>query len=671
MSTFITSLVTVASGSASISAGQAVIVMNGQVKLADMASLALGLTHTGIALTGGSAGSTISIVTQGIISPDIKNLGDGYICAVGTDSSGNVVRVTDGSCVSGLKYLGSCDGYGTITVAPKQTTVLVATDFGLIGDGITLNDDVNTLMINSTACQLGKSIFYPGGNYVFAKTIGPYPLGCTVSGAGISGRATGLSSSIGTTFLFSGQGVGLQAGGHAPQANVSNGATFQDLEILGINPNGDGSYPNINEIGIEIQTDTEVKLKNIRLGGFKYQLSFDGCETCVADGIYFEGIPPSNLGYPAATMITDSGVNSAFAARFGAFNSQVGASACNGNTLNNVQLNNTYWGFFHQGGIGNIVSNVNSEIKGMAIFGGDGYSAATISNTYQNIIGEGTLTGFRILISTYTPNFVNIRLGQDAVFLDIHSPVVNLNMINVYLINTTVAFPVVGSGHIVGGACIGCAPPDGDGYSTLNTIFDVDPGMLVDNGAGSLGIYGQPLSPLDVNGNRLRIRTSHTPSSTSDSFGNIGDISWDANYIYSKTGVGNWKRAPLTVFSSLQDGYVLTWDGVDGYWKALPNDPLTVNVRTIVDNYTIDGYGRDDTLICDTTTRSFTLTLPTPLAGRAFNIIDKTNNFGTNNVIVARHGSEKINNAASDLTLSTNGQRIGIESDGTDWYSSS
>lgn len=56
---------------------------------------------------------------------------------------------------------------------------------------------------------------------------------------------------------------------------------------------------------------------------------------------------------------------------------------------------------------------------------------------------------------------------------------------------------------------------------------------------------------LDVIGstgyNQLRLRTSYTPTSTSDGNGSTGDISWDANYIYIKT-VAGWKRSALTTF---------------------------------------------------------------------------------------------------------------------------
>ena len=42
-------------------------------------------------------------------------------------------------------------------------------------------------------------------------------------------------------------------------------------------------------------------------------------------------------------------------------------------------------------------------------------------------------------------------------------------------------------------------------------------------------------------------RTSYTPTSSKDRNGNVGDLSWDDNYIYIKTSAG-WKRAALSTF---------------------------------------------------------------------------------------------------------------------------
>jgi len=58
-------------------------------------------------------------------------------------------------------------------------------------------------------------------------------------------------------------------------------------------------------------------------------------------------------------------------------------------------------------------------------------------------------------------------------------------------------------------------------------------------------------SKLDVSGeqgyNQLRLRKKYTPTSSSDTNGNEGDVSWDDNYLYIKTSTG-WKRTTLSSF---------------------------------------------------------------------------------------------------------------------------
>jgi hypothetical protein len=70
--------------------------------------------------------------------------------------------------------------------------------------------------------------------------------------------------------------------------------------------------------------------------------------------------------------------------------------------------------------------------------------------------------------------------------------------------------------------------------------------------AGSIGIGAiTPTSRVDVTGaqgyNQFRMRTSYTPTATGDTNGNTGDMAWDADYIYIKTGAG-WKRTALSTF---------------------------------------------------------------------------------------------------------------------------
>jgi hypothetical protein len=58
-------------------------------------------------------------------------------------------------------------------------------------------------------------------------------------------------------------------------------------------------------------------------------------------------------------------------------------------------------------------------------------------------------------------------------------------------------------------------------------------------------VQGQPLpsnAPFGTNA------TQFTPASSTPGYGQVGDIGWDANYIYVCTSGGTWKRATLSTF---------------------------------------------------------------------------------------------------------------------------
>ncbi len=56
-----------------------------------------------------------------------------------------------------------------------------------------------------------------------------------------------------------------------------------------------------------------------------------------------------------------------------------------------------------------------------------------------------------------------------------------------------------------------------------------------------------PTDPLDVNGSTIRVRQSHTPSSSSDSCAQ-GEIAWDGSYIYVCVAANTWMRSTLSSF---------------------------------------------------------------------------------------------------------------------------
>jgi len=67
-------------------------------------------------------------------------------------------------------------------------------------------------------------------------------------------------------------------------------------------------------------------------------------------------------------------------------------------------------------------------------------------------------------------------------------------------------------------------------------------------GDGKVGIgTTSPTALLDVNTDVLRLRTSKTPTSATDT-GNAGDICWDSSYIYVCVATNTWKRATISTW---------------------------------------------------------------------------------------------------------------------------
>ena len=65
---------------------------------------------------------------------------------------------------------------------------------------------------------------------------------------------------------------------------------------------------------------------------------------------------------------------------------------------------------------------------------------------------------------------------------------------------------------------------------------------------GNVGINtAVPTAPLDIEGNTVRVRTARTPLSATD-IGNVGDICWDANFVYVCTATNTWRRSALTAW---------------------------------------------------------------------------------------------------------------------------
>lgn len=52
---------------------------------------------------------------------------------------------------------------------------------------------------------------------------------------------------------------------------------------------------------------------------------------------------------------------------------------------------------------------------------------------------------------------------------------------------------------------------------------------------------------LDINSNSIRLRTTKTPASATDT-GEEGQICWDADYVYVCVGTDTWKRSAISTW---------------------------------------------------------------------------------------------------------------------------
>lgn len=87
-------------------------------------------------------------------------------------------------------------------------------------------------------------------------------------------------------------------------------------------------------------------------------------------------------------------------------------------------------------------------------------------------------------------------------------------------------------------------------FPATDTVALVTAGLerLRVDASGNLGIgTNAPSGLLDLNDNRLRVRSAKTPVSATAS-GNAGEICWDAGFVYVCTATNVWRRTALTTW---------------------------------------------------------------------------------------------------------------------------
>jgi hypothetical protein len=162
---------------------------------------------------------------------------------------------------------------------------------------------------------------------------------------------------------------------------------------------------------------------------------------------------------------------------------------------------------------------------------GTGTSAAvTLAEAVMTIKNNG-----RVGIGTKSPaNQLHVKSANTSCGIEVESNLTD-GIAALVLANDARAWTLTTEGSFGDGFMI---TDPGVGYRAL--FIDTNHNMGISTTA--------PTARLDVNGatgyNQVRMRTSYTPTSTADANGNVGDMAWDASYVYVKTAAG-WKRAAL------------------------------------------------------------------------------------------------------------------------------
>ncbi len=119
------------------------------------------------------------------------------------------------------------------------------------------------------------------------------------------------------------------------------------------------------------------------------------------------------------------------------------------------------------------------------------------------------------------------------------------------------------------------------------------------------------------------------------------------------------------------DGQVLTlasgvptWAAAAGGGSGVGSDGVSLKSA----NYTIVSGDDGKVIAYDTSGGAYTATLPAPAAGFVVTVKDYTGDAGSNPLAVARNGSENIDNAPADDTITESYGAVTYISDGTDWY---
>jgi hypothetical protein len=407
----------------------------------------------------------------------------------------------------------------------------------------------------------GKEIYFPAGYYQLATRINVQP-GWTLRGAGMDASIISTTSSYADDAFLIEPTFPCNAAGGPSWANVR----IEDLALLG--PSGT-TYAAIDAVCATYVYVTRVLTQN-----FGYGVIFDGAE--VSD------ISECDLVSPGVAGVWLANGSDHLSGQPGGYTNRVGIHMSQ--FTNAGTATPTTFGVLDDGGYSHVIDacHFSGSTFGVRIAGVeavtvsnsefDGQAAQPIMTTYTTfhtstqVSGVGNLTIANNFLAARGPNNNAILLGptytaeiKSNLMTSSQSAVAGMSNVNRLTAtangwsNTGDAGTPMFDGDPTAGLIemrfcnpggFGCGANTDCCSGTCNTTT----GLCVGGPTPGFGINtSSPTGALDVNDDRIRVRKTHTPANSSDSSGNVGDITWDAGYIYVKTGSG-WMRAALLSF---------------------------------------------------------------------------------------------------------------------------
>lgn len=205
--------------------------------------------------------------------------------------------------------------------------------------------------------------------------------------------------------------------------------------------------------------------------------------------------------------------------------------------ITDSQVTPRVFGFF-MGGAGDVVCGSVSDSP--FVFAVNSLIQCFFNNDGNTWIGRNQLAGAGVP-PTATLHVGDITGTGDTIMLIQAGPSQANSIFEILQYDTSTSVSIDHTGHTIFNEQGNDVDFRVEGDTDANLLF-------IEGSTNRIGIgTNGPTTKLDVNSDRVRIRTSKTPSSASDG-GTQGDICWDSNYIYVCVAGNTWKRVAIATW---------------------------------------------------------------------------------------------------------------------------